>query len=658
MEVDNGEWLDIDIPEEDIFNPMDYIFNDGDINESIKRLMVVISDPEYFYFVCKYILNVELLPFQAVIISELWNKKFPMLIGSRGCSKSFCMSVYCLLRCLLIPKRKIIVVGAAFRQSKVIFGYIEDIWNNAPVLRSMCNSSSGLTKDPDKYVIKINNSTITCLPLGDGEKIRGFRAHDIIGEEFQSIPIDIFDRVVRGFGNVAQNPVEKVKAAKLKKMGKQNKDLFIEHTLSKENQIIYCGTAYYAHNHFAKIWKKHKAILDTKGDKRKLAEITKENNEDQKMNWEDYSIMRLPIDVLPEGLMDDGMISQLKATVHSGIYNMECGAVFINDSYGFFKRTLIDSCVISNTNKIILPSGEVMFEAALQGRKGATHVMGVDPAADKDNFSIIILEVNSDHRRIVHCWTTNRKKHREKLDAKLTKEADYYRYCSRKIRDLMALFPCYEIAIDSQGGGVAIEEALHDADKLEPGELPIWPCIEQDKEKPTDDKPGLHILRKCSFAKSDWLGEANHGMRKDLEDKVLLFPFFDPITLEMSYNQDQIDGRLYDNLEDCVLNIEDLKDELSSIIITQTPSGRERWDTPETKSDVGKKITGHKDRYSALLMANMSARTKQAKNPFDNYNAMGGFATPINNYNQFDAENNDYYDGPDWWTSAMEGFNY
>jgi hypothetical protein len=47
---------------------------------------------------------------------------------------------------------------------------------------------------------------------------------------------------------------------------------------------------------------------------------------------------------------------------------------------------------------------------------------------------------------------------------------------------------------------------------------------------------------------------------------------------------DQTDSsveKLYDTLEDCVLEIEDLKDELATIVHTQTgTSMRDRWDTP------------------------------------------------------------------------------
>ena len=165
--------------------------------------------------------------------------------------------------------------------------------------------------------------------------------------------------------------------------------------------------------------------------------------------------------------------------------------------------------------------------------------------------------------------------------------------------------------MDAQGGGVAVMESLHDKDKIQEGEMAIWPTIDDNKEKDTDGERGLHILEMCQFAKYDWLAEANHGMRKDFEDKALLFPFFDPVSLDISEHQDNMKARMFDTLEECVLDIEELKDELSMIQMTQTASGRDRWDTPEVVVGTGKKSKMRKDRYSALLMANMAARILQ-----------------------------------------------
>ena len=50
--------------------------------------------------------------------------------------------------------------------------------------------------------------------------------------------------------------------------------------------------------------------------------------------------------------MDEKNIARAKATVHSAIYQSEYGAVFIADSDGFFKRSLIEGCVTSEVKPI------------------------------------------------------------------------------------------------------------------------------------------------------------------------------------------------------------------------------------------------------------------------------------------------------------------
>jgi hypothetical protein len=67
-----------------------------------------------------------------------------MLIAARGASKSFLLAVYAILKGLICQGVKIIVVGAAFRQAKVIFEYCENIWYNAPVLRDLVGSTTRL----------------------------------------------------------------------------------------------------------------------------------------------------------------------------------------------------------------------------------------------------------------------------------------------------------------------------------------------------------------------------------------------------------------------------------------------------------------------------------------------------------------------------------
>ena len=363
--------------------------------------------------------------------------------------------------------------------------------------------------------------------------------------------------------------------------------------------------------------------------------------------------MRIPYELLPEGFMDASQVARSKATVHAGIYQMEFGAVFTRDSEGFFKRSLIESCVVDDKEPSKDSKGnDIVFEAKLMGDPNKKYVFGVDPASEVDNFSIIVLELNEDHRRIVHCWTTNRSEHKEKVKRGYSTETDFYSYCARKIRDLMKLFPCVHIAMDAQGGGIAVMESLHDKDKIQDGEVEIWPVIDEDKPKDTDDQRGLHILEMCQFAKYDWLAEANHGLRKDLEDKVILFPRFDSVTVGISNIEDGMKGRMYDTLEECVMDIEELKDELSMIQMTQTASGRDRWDTPEVVVAAGKKSKMRKDRYSSLIMANMAAR-RIARTPTpEQYQFFGGFASNLPSDSKEKVEKN-MFSGPNWFTENM-----
>jgi hypothetical protein len=101
---------------------------------------------------------------------------------------------------------------------------------------------------------------------------------------------------------------------------------------------------------------------------------------------------------------------------------------------------------------------------------------------------------------------------------------------------------------------------------------------------------------------------AHNTLKKDLEDKAILFPATDPIELASSSIYDEANDRFFDTLGDCVQDLEEMKEEMSTIIVTKTQNGnRDRWDTPETMQD-GKKGKLKKDRFSALVMANAAAR--------------------------------------------------
>lgn len=642
-----------------------------------RDLMRLLRDPNNFYYTCKLLFGINLMPFQLLILQELWNRPFPMLLASRGGGKSFILALYGMLRLMLTQGCKIAIIGASFRQSKVIFEYMEKLWADGHIYRDICGSGSGRggrnqgpARATDICSMVVGDSVAVALPLGNGEKIRGQRANYLIADEYASINESIYQVVVRGFASVSANPSMGVKhqaqISLLKNLNLWDKEQELEEARTlKTNQSTISGTANYEFNHFYKTWKLYRDIIYSKGDQKKLAEIFNGPVPDN-FSYRDYSIVRIPSNLLPLGFMDPKMISSAKVAMTKSEYLIEYGACFATDSDGFYKRSLINQATCSY-NKILDHEGEeIYFNASMSGEEDVQHVIAVDPASEKDNFSICVLALHKNHRRIVYCWTMTKKVFQYRVKSGTVKESNFYAFCARKIRDLMAAFGnVVRIIMDSQGGGYSVEEALHDEDKILSHEQPIWQVIDDNKEKPTDHKKGLHILELANFSDSKWVSQANHGMKKDLEDKVLIFPAFDDLTVTLAHEKDVSDNKfkytpegdeikLYDTLEDNILEIEELKNELSSIVHSETPNGnREKWGLPEVTgtSNVSSK---RKDRYSALLMGNMCARIYQRLDPTITYSVAGGFTDQI----KIKRDSVLYAGGPEWFTSQANRVDY
>ena len=380
--------------------------------------------------------------------------------------------------------------------------------------------------------------------------------------------------------------------------------------------------------------------------------------------WEEFMHTTVPDEFCREdnvklcyGWFEKNINKEIAITDYVGrVYNLEVeednsyclieGAVhncFSDDSTGFFKRSLIEACVAKESNlttETWPPWCPEVFDAKMRGDPSLSYVFGIDPASEQDNFAIVVLELHKEHARVVYVWTTNRKQFKERKKLGLTDIDDYYGFCVQHIRNLMLAFPCVRIGIDTQGGGYQIAEGLADSRHIreEFGEVPIYPIIEDGKEKDTDRLAGLHIIEYIQFANAEWTSKANHGLRKDMEDRVLLFPRYDAVTLSLAAAHDDmmmdklraarsgkvdVDFRLFDTLEECILNIEELKTELTTVVVTRTPSGREHFDTPEIKLGTGKKGRMRKDRYSALVIANMIARSMQREIPAATYSYIG-----------------------------------
>jgi len=182
---------------------------------------------ENITFTTNLIGGVDLFPFQHMAIKAMFETDYTLGVWSRGMSKSFTTGIYAFLDAILNQGVEIGILSKSFRQSKMIFKKIEDIAAkpNAALLQQCITHKS---KSNDEWLMEIGSSRIRALPLGDGSKLRGFRFHRIIIDEFLLMPERIYNEVIVPFLSVVENPVERERMheveSKLIKEGKMKEE--------------------------------------------------------------------------------------------------------------------------------------------------------------------------------------------------------------------------------------------------------------------------------------------------------------------------------------------------------------------------------------------------------------------------------------------------
>jgi hypothetical protein len=575
----------------------------------------------------------ELMPFQSVMLDMLWTRKFPMVIASRGAGKTFMLALYSLLKALLIPGSKVVIVGAGFRQAKLVFKYIEDLYNASPLIQEAVGPGERPKYGSDAATLTVGLSTITAIPIGDGEKIRGLRATVLIADEFASIPEDIFDIVIAPFTAVHANPAQRARTRKfinkLKELGADPALIdSIESTQDFGNQIVLSGTPSHKQNHFYKRYEVYKMFLGSGGDPRKLKRaleeralhttgrvdtVDKRDVEAMSRIWNQYSIFQLPYYGLPEDFLDEDQIRSDRAAFPRYRFEMEYEAKFPDDSDGFIKRSWIERATPR-------PPDHDSVHVELYGDPRATYVMGIDPARYNDNIAVVVLKLTDRGRELVYCeaW-----------------DATKYETSSEKIREIYNRFNIEYICMDHGGGGEAIYEWLCKKQDHVRDEDLIWVIPDQiDKygEKADLAAPGRNVLEIVNFAPT-WISTAAHGVASAIEQAYILFPYkalaeevygqylrhfqehdlTESIKIKLQediwgvddWEADLVDGKprlgVMQHIDECI-------NETCAIIRDVTPNGTERFELPRLAEQSEGLDMRRRDRWSALMLANYAAK--------------------------------------------------
>jgi len=424
------------------------------------------------------LLRVDLAPIQRIILRDMWFKNFTISVVTRGGGKTYLLGVNAVLHCLLYPGYRVGLISSSFRQSKYIFSEVEKLYTRSSILREACEKrpvrGSDLCYLKFKGTDNSNSSYIEALPLGvDGAKIRGSRFYLIEIDELAQVPPQIIDMVIRPFGAVTLEPMERVRymerMTRLIEAGLATEDDIIEQAA---NKMVMTSSGYFKFNHMWNRMRSYWHAMTEEGEKTK------------------YAVHQVPYQMMPKGFLDEENIKEAKRTMSSIEFSMEYEAAMISDSDGFFKASLLELCTMGSD-----------FSIRLTGEYEKEYVLGVDPSqGGSASCGIILIELGKPNK-IVYVRGL-KKRTTQEMTVAIQKLADGF--------NVIAIF------MDSQGGGNAIKDLLQEG-------YNNHMLILDPEDENMKSKKGKRILNMINPAPA-WISDANFDTLALLENKDLRFP--------------------------------------------------------------------------------------------------------------------------------------
>lgn len=549
-------------------------------------------------FATDLLAGVKLFPFQHMAVKSMFQTDYFLGVWSRGMSKSWTTGVFAFMDAILNQGVQIGILSKSFRQAKMIFKKIEDIANK-PEAAFLSQCITKTSKTNDQWTLQIGDSQIHALPLGDGEKLRGFRFHRIIIDEFLLMPERIYNEVIIPFLSVVENPTQRddlynLETKLIEKGEMREEDRYVW----PNNKLIMLSSASYKFEYMYKVYEQFDQLI-AKGNK----SPTEANR----------VVMHFSYDCAPQQLYDQNLIDQARASMSQSQFDREFGAVFTDDSSGYFKTSKMAECTVPEGQA---PSVEV------KGEDSAKYLMAFDPSwaesESSDDFAIHIFKLNDKTQQgvLVHSYAL--------AGAPMKQHINYMHY-------LLTNFNIVSIVGD-YNGGVQFLSAANESAQFKNSGINIglidadWDNIDDYKSALIEAKKQYDLKSKkiCVLRKpsSAWIRRANELLQANFDHKRIWFAskaldsYYEsqikkkiPIdTLKFSNIIDRENQNSSAKMIDFVEHQEDIialtKSECSLIQITTSPQGTQTFDLPPTlKRQTGPEKT-RKDSYSALVLGN------------------------------------------------------
>ena len=552
-------------------------------------------------FAADLILGIKLFPFQHLAIKSMFETDYFLGIWARGMSKSFTTGIFAALDAVLNQGMEIGILSKSFRQAKMIFKKIEDIAAKpeAAFFRQCITKTS---KSNDEWLMEIGNSRIRALPLGDGEKLRGFRFHRIIIDEFALMPERIYNEVLVPFLAVVENPTQREELFELESaLIKEKKMTEEDRHIWPNNKLVALSSASYKFEYLYKMYThfEHLITLPVQQDKASRC------------------VMQYSYDCAPQQLYDQNLINQAKTTMSQSQFEREFGAIFTDDSSGYFKTSKMALCTVLDGES---PSVEVKGEA------GERYILAFDPSwsqtESSDDFAIQILKLHPEEQKatLVHSYAL--------AGTSLKYHINYFLFCLENF-NIVAICGDYN-------GGVQFLQACNESEVFKQKNIKLK-TIDVGLDKPEEYQADLRsykvqynlkdyrcvILRKPT---SNWIRQGNELLQANFDHRRLYFasraidesytsqknksiPIADIRFLRSAEETKQSAGaKMIDFIEHQSDMIALTKNECSLIQITTTAQGTQTFDLPSNLRRQTGPDKARKDSYSALVLANWMAK--------------------------------------------------
>lgn len=507
--------------------------------------------------------------------------------------------------------------GFINHNSKRIYQYIEEIAAKKKAVL-FHNCITGMRKSNDEWRMDIGESQIYSLPLGTGEKLRGFRFNCILIDELLLMPSKIINEVIVPFLGVVRNPDERNRVREAEDyLISQGKMQESERYVWPNNKLIGLSSASYAFEYLYELYQVYESLImnpDGKDSTKKaLIEQFKKGGGNATR-----AIVHMGYQAIPPDIYDKSLLEQAMEQMSESQFAREFKSVFTDDSSGYFRISKMKDCTIEDGSE---PSVE------LKGDPAGEYILAIDPSWAEndasDDFAIQVLKLDKERRisTIVHSYAV--------AGAKVKQHISYLLYLLKNFNVVMIwadysggsqfIDSCNESAIFKNEGiklGVLKEEFEFDEKYNE--------RLMAGKSEYNKSNRNFVVFRKFS---TDWIRQGNELLQANFDHKRLWFAakcFNATFEKQTAHNIQEIDeiqflgpveeykeqgqAKMVDFLERQHECLDLTKAECALIQVRTSPQGTQVFDLPENiKRSTGPNRT-RRDSYTALVIGSWGAK--------------------------------------------------